>query len=171
MTSPVPRLMIDTCSIINRSNGRSSADPAGISVPRSMYATLVRYGIGHLLADGLMAAICVGVGSLVRSQLAGVIGVFVCRLRATDLGTCEPDDGQARHHPSTVLAARLDQAVFLTWRRRCGWARRCFFWVAALAASAPAPRSHAITALAVSAGASSCGTWPTSESATSVQSG
>lgn len=40
-------------------------------------ATLARYGAGHLLAGGLMAAIGVAIGSLVRSQLAGVVGVFV----------------------------------------------------------------------------------------------
>jgi ABC-2 type transport system permease protein len=40
-------------------------------------ATLFRYGAGHLLAGALLAAIGVGIGSLVRSQLAGVIGVFV----------------------------------------------------------------------------------------------
>ena len=40
-------------------------------------ATLARYGIGHLLAGALLAVIGVGVGSLVRSQIAGVIGVLV----------------------------------------------------------------------------------------------
>ena len=40
-------------------------------------ATLARYGAGHLLAGALLAALGVGVGSLLRSQLAGVIGVFV----------------------------------------------------------------------------------------------
>jgi ABC-2 type transport system permease protein len=39
-------------------------------------ATLARYGAGHILATALLAAIGVGVGSLIRSQLAGVIGVF-----------------------------------------------------------------------------------------------
>jgi ABC-2 type transport system permease protein len=38
--------------------------------------TLARYGAGHILATALLAAIGVGVGSLIRSQLAGVIGVF-----------------------------------------------------------------------------------------------
>jgi ABC-2 type transport system permease protein len=39
-------------------------------------ATLVRYAVGHVVGTALLAAIGVGVGSLVRSQLAGVIGVF-----------------------------------------------------------------------------------------------
>ena len=39
--------------------------------------TLARYGIGHILAAALLAAIGVALGSLVRSQIAGVIGVFV----------------------------------------------------------------------------------------------
>jgi ABC-2 type transport system permease protein len=40
-------------------------------------ATLLRYGIGHVVAGALLAAIGVALGSLVRSQLAAVIGVFV----------------------------------------------------------------------------------------------
>ncbi len=40
-------------------------------------ATIARYAGGHLLAGALLAAVGVGIGSLVRSQLAGVIGVFV----------------------------------------------------------------------------------------------
>lgn len=40
-------------------------------------ATLARYGIGHVLAAALLAAIGVALGSLIRSQLAGVIIVFV----------------------------------------------------------------------------------------------
>ena len=40
-------------------------------------ATLARYGLGHIVGTGLLAAIGVGPGSLIRSQLAGVIGVFV----------------------------------------------------------------------------------------------
>ena len=40
-------------------------------------ATLARYGIGHVVAAALMAAIGVALGSLIRSQLAGVIVVFV----------------------------------------------------------------------------------------------
>jgi ABC-2 type transport system permease protein len=40
-------------------------------------ATMARYAAGHVLAGALLAAIGVGVGSLVRSQLAAVIGVFV----------------------------------------------------------------------------------------------
>ncbi|HLI42150.1 MAG TPA: hypothetical protein VKV35_10955, partial [Streptosporangiaceae bacterium] len=40
-------------------------------------ATLARYGAGHVLAAALLAAAGAGVGALVRSQLAGVIGVFV----------------------------------------------------------------------------------------------
>jgi ABC-2 type transport system permease protein len=40
-------------------------------------ATLARYAAGHVLAGALLAAIGVGVGSLIRSQLAGIIGVLV----------------------------------------------------------------------------------------------
>lgn len=40
-------------------------------------ATLARYGIGHVLAGALLAAVGVCVGALVRSQLAGIITVFV----------------------------------------------------------------------------------------------
>jgi ABC-2 type transport system permease protein len=40
-------------------------------------ATLARYAVGHILAGALLAAIGVGIGSLIRSQLAGIIGVFV----------------------------------------------------------------------------------------------
>jgi ABC-type transport system involved in multi-copper enzyme maturation permease subunit len=40
-------------------------------------ATTARYAVGHIVAGALLAAIGVGIGSLVRSQLAGIIGVFV----------------------------------------------------------------------------------------------
>jgi len=40
-------------------------------------ATLARYGIGHVVAAALLAAVGVALGSLIRSQLAGVIIVFV----------------------------------------------------------------------------------------------
>jgi ABC-2 type transport system permease protein len=40
-------------------------------------ATLARYAAGHILAGALLAAIGVGIGSLIRSQLAGVVGVLV----------------------------------------------------------------------------------------------
>jgi ABC-type transport system involved in multi-copper enzyme maturation permease subunit len=40
-------------------------------------ATMARYAVGHLLAGALLAAIGTALGSLVRSQLAAVIGVFV----------------------------------------------------------------------------------------------
>jgi ABC-type transport system involved in multi-copper enzyme maturation permease subunit len=39
-------------------------------------ATLIRYALGHIVGTALLAAVGVGVGALVRSQLAGVIGVF-----------------------------------------------------------------------------------------------
>jgi len=39
-------------------------------------ATLIRYGLGHIVATALLAAIGAALGSLVRSQLAVVIGVF-----------------------------------------------------------------------------------------------
>jgi ABC-2 type transport system permease protein len=47
----------------------------GYQVPLSD-ATVARYGIGHLLAGALLAAIGVGLGELVRSQLAGIVAVF-----------------------------------------------------------------------------------------------
>jgi ABC-2 type transport system permease protein len=40
-------------------------------------ATLARFGLGHVVAAALLAAIGVALGSLIRSQLAVVIGVFV----------------------------------------------------------------------------------------------
>jgi ABC-2 type transport system permease protein len=40
-------------------------------------ATLARFGIGHVVAAALLAAIGVALGSLIRSQLAVVIGVLV----------------------------------------------------------------------------------------------
>lgn len=51
----------------------------GYRVPLSD-ATMASYGAGHLLAGALLAAIGVTVGSLVRSQLAAVIGVFAWTL-------------------------------------------------------------------------------------------
>jgi len=39
-------------------------------------ATLARYAVGHIVGTALLAAIGVGLGSLIRSQLAGVIAVF-----------------------------------------------------------------------------------------------
>jgi ABC-2 type transport system permease protein len=40
-------------------------------------ATMARYAAGHLVAGALLAAVGVGLGALIRSQLAVVIGVFV----------------------------------------------------------------------------------------------
>ncbi len=40
-------------------------------------ATIARYAVGHVLAGALLAAVGAGLGALVRSQLAAVIGVFV----------------------------------------------------------------------------------------------
>jgi ABC-2 type transport system permease protein len=48
----------------------------GYRVPVSD-ATMARFGVGHLIAGALLAAIGVGVGELVRSQLAGIVAVFV----------------------------------------------------------------------------------------------
>jgi ABC-type transport system involved in multi-copper enzyme maturation permease subunit len=48
----------------------------GYQVPLSD-ATMARVGAGHLLAGALIAAIGVCIGSLLKSQLAGVIGVFM----------------------------------------------------------------------------------------------
>jgi ABC-type transport system involved in multi-copper enzyme maturation permease subunit len=50
--------------------GHGYPEPIGV-------ATMARYAIGHVLAGALLAAIGVGLGSLVRSQLAAVISVFV----------------------------------------------------------------------------------------------
>ena len=48
----------------------------GYQVPLSD-ATMIRYAAGSLLAGALLAAIGVGVGALVKSQLAGIVSVFV----------------------------------------------------------------------------------------------
>jgi ABC-2 type transport system permease protein len=40
-------------------------------------ATIVRFGAGHIVAGALLAAIGVGIGTLVRSQLAAIIGFLV----------------------------------------------------------------------------------------------
>jgi ABC-2 type transport system permease protein len=40
-------------------------------------ATMARYAAGHVVAGALLAAVGVGLGALVRSQIAVVIGVFV----------------------------------------------------------------------------------------------
>jgi ABC-type transport system involved in multi-copper enzyme maturation permease subunit len=48
----------------------------GDAVPLSAVA-IARYAAGHVVAGALLAAIGVGLGSLIRSQLAGVIGVFI----------------------------------------------------------------------------------------------
>jgi ABC-type transport system involved in multi-copper enzyme maturation permease subunit len=40
-------------------------------------ATMARYAVGHILAGALLAAVGTGVGALIRSQLAAVIGVLV----------------------------------------------------------------------------------------------
>jgi ABC-2 type transport system permease protein len=48
----------------------------GFAMPLSD-PTIARYAAGHLLAGALLAAIGTGLGALIRSQLAAVIGVFV----------------------------------------------------------------------------------------------
>jgi ABC-2 type transport system permease protein len=40
-------------------------------------ATIVRFGIGAILGSGLLASIGVGVGSLIRGQLAAIVAVFL----------------------------------------------------------------------------------------------
>jgi ABC-type transport system involved in multi-copper enzyme maturation permease subunit len=40
-------------------------------------ATLIRYGLGHIVAAALLAAIGTALGSLIRSQIAVIIGVFL----------------------------------------------------------------------------------------------
>lgn len=48
----------------------------GYQIPLSD-ATMIRFAVGSLLAGALLSAIAVGVGALVKSQLAGIISVFV----------------------------------------------------------------------------------------------
>ncbi len=48
----------------------------GYQIPLSD-ATMARYAVGSLLAGALLSAIGTGVGALVRSQLAGIVSVFV----------------------------------------------------------------------------------------------
>jgi ABC-2 type transport system permease protein len=51
---------------------------AGHHYPISIGAvTFVRFGLGHLVGGALLGALGAVLGSLVRSQIAGVIGVFV----------------------------------------------------------------------------------------------
>jgi ABC-2 type transport system permease protein len=51
---------------------------AGHGYPVSIgAATLVRYGLGHIVGGALLGCIGAVLGSLVRSQIAAVIGVFV----------------------------------------------------------------------------------------------
>jgi ABC-2 type transport system permease protein len=50
-------------------------------------ATLTRFGVGAVLGGALLAALGASIGSLVRSQLAGVVGVVVwCLLLESILG-------------------------------------------------------------------------------------
>ena len=48
----------------------------GYQIPLSD-ATMARFAVGDLLAGALLATISVGVGALVRSQLAGIVSIFV----------------------------------------------------------------------------------------------
>jgi ABC-type transport system involved in multi-copper enzyme maturation permease subunit len=48
-------------------------------------ATLIRYGLGHIVAAALLAAIGAALGSLVRSQLAVTIGILVWMVVAESL--------------------------------------------------------------------------------------
>jgi hypothetical protein len=40
-------------------------------------ATIVRFALGAILGSGLLAAVGVGVGSLIRGQLAAIVTVFL----------------------------------------------------------------------------------------------
>jgi ABC-type transport system involved in multi-copper enzyme maturation permease subunit len=67
--------------------GAATADTVGLAFAAGKgdavvvgAATLARYGIGATLAGGLLAALGAGVGSLVRSQLAVLVGVLVWSL-------------------------------------------------------------------------------------------
>lgn len=64
--------------------GAASADAVGLAFAAGKgyavavgTATLTRYGAGAMLAGGLLAALGAGIGSLVRSQLAAVVGALV----------------------------------------------------------------------------------------------
>lgn len=64
--------------------GAAAADAVGLAFAAGKgdavavgAATLTRFGIGATLAAGLLAALGAAVGSLVRSQLAAVVGVLV----------------------------------------------------------------------------------------------
>ncbi len=59
--------------------GLGSAAGAGDPI-RLSAATLARYGVGAVLGAALLAALGVAVGSLIRSQLAGVVGILVWSL-------------------------------------------------------------------------------------------
>jgi ABC-2 type transport system permease protein len=48
----------------------------GYQIPLSD-ATMIRFSVGSLLAGALLSAIGVGMGALVKSQLAGIVSVFV----------------------------------------------------------------------------------------------
>jgi len=48
----------------------------GYQIPLSD-ATMIRFAVGSLLAGALLSAIGTGVGALVKSQLAGIVSVFV----------------------------------------------------------------------------------------------
>ncbi len=57
--------------------GAGPAFAAGHGYPIAIGAvTLFRFGIGHVAGGALLGAIGVAVGSLIRSQLAAIIGVF-----------------------------------------------------------------------------------------------
>jgi ABC-2 type transport system permease protein len=62
--------VIATCVGLGFVASDGHAEPIGA-------ATMARYAAGHVLAGALLAAIGVGLGSLIRSQLAAVLGVFV----------------------------------------------------------------------------------------------
>jgi len=63
------------CFLIALAAGYAFTLSRGYHVPIGD-GTLARFGAGHLLAGALMATLGVGLGALVKSQLAGVIIVF-----------------------------------------------------------------------------------------------
>jgi ABC-2 type transport system permease protein len=75
--------------LIFGASGAATADVVGLAFAAGKgdavavgAATLIRFGLGATLAGGLLAALGAGIGSLVRSQLAVVVGALVWSLLA-----------------------------------------------------------------------------------------
>lgn len=71
-----------TATVIGVVFAAGKGDPITVSA-----ATMIRFGAGATFGGGLMAALGVGVGSLIRSQLAAVVGAVVwCLLMESIVG-------------------------------------------------------------------------------------